>query len=354
MEPPAQATLVETGAPAAKPSRRRPVKRAPVVAEEGAEGTAERSAESTAAAPAPVEETTPDPVPVAEAIAPQSDLTSNAEEVVAPPGATDAAAPKPKSTRSRSKKAVPVVEAEAAAAAAETDLPEAPGVVAAETVEASASPLVENPVEVAPAPAPKPSRSRSKKATAPAPAAEVEPSAMETAPPAPPQPVETTGAVAPAKRTRKSAAKKGAESAPAPQADAQTESESDFGAEPEIINDAFHAPQIGVEIVESEVRNGQQVHTIRDLRNGNTVRNVSRKGARDLWSYAITRHEDSPVDPATVNWIGNIGLLHVERRAGKVRYDLALREGKRIRVFYGVTADGMEGRWSTFLQEDAA
>ncbi|MGL4649824.1 MAG: RNA-binding domain-containing protein, partial [Caldilineaceae bacterium] len=86
--------------------------------------------------------------------------------------------------------------------------------------------------------------------------------------------------------------------------------------------------------------------------NGNTVRNVSRKGARDLWSYAITRHEDRPLDPETVSWVGNIALLHAEKRAGKVRYDLALREGDAVRVFYGVTADGMEGRWSRFLQEE--
>jgi hypothetical protein len=44
----------------------------------------------------------------------------------------------------------------------------------------------------------------------------------------------------------------------------------------------------------------------------------------------------------------------MERRAGKVRYDLALRAEGQIRIFYGVTEDGMEGRWATFMQEDQA
>jgi len=121
---------------------------------------------------------------------------------------------------------------------------------------------------------------------------------------------------------------------------------------PATSTDRFHTPQIGVEIVESELRNGVRTHTIRDLRNGNLVRNVTRKGARDLWNYAIARHENNPVDPDNINWLGDIALLHVEKRAGKLRYDLALREGANVRIFYGVTADGMEGRWSVLIQEE--
>lgn len=40
------------------------------------------------------------------------------------------------------------------------------------------------------------------------------------------------------------------------------------------------------------------------------------------------------------------------RSAGKLRYDLALREGDTVRIFYGVTEDGMEGAWSTFLGDE--
>jgi hypothetical protein len=115
--------------------------------------------------------------------------------------------------------------------------------------------------------------------------------------------------------------------------------------------DAFYLPQIGVEIVETEERHGNKVHTIRDLRNGNLIKNVNRRGARDLWMYALRKHEEGQVNPAKVQWQGNVGLVHVEKRAGKLRYDLALREGGKIRVFYGVTEDGMEGAWSVFVED---
>ena len=62
--------------------------------------------------------------------------------------------------------------------------------------------------------------------------------------------------------------------------------------------------------------------------------------------------EDSPVDPGKVQWQGDIGLIGSAKRAGKVRYDLALRKNGALRVFYGVTEDGMEGQWSAFLNED--
>lgn len=114
----------------------------------------------------------------------------------------------------------------------------------------------------------------------------------------------------------------------------------------------FYLPQVGVEIVESEERNGHRFYTIRDLRNGHVIKNVTRKGARKLWSYAIQQAEDKPLDPAKIEWRGNLGFIRVERRAGKARYDLALREGDKIRVFYGVTDDGMEGPWAQFIQEE--
>ena len=114
----------------------------------------------------------------------------------------------------------------------------------------------------------------------------------------------------------------------------------------------FYLPQVGVEIVESENRSGQFYHTIRDLRNGHIIKNVTRKGARKLWSYTIQQHEDKPIDASKVQWKGNEGLVGFEKRVGKVRYDLALREGKTIRVFYGVTDDGMEGNWAQFVQDE--
>jgi hypothetical protein len=118
-------------------------------------------------------------------------------------------------------------------------------------------------------------------------------------------------------------------------------------------DDAFYLPQIGVEIVATEVRNGNRFHSIHDLRNGHVIHNVTRKGARKLWSYAIQQHEDKAVSPNAIEWRGDVGLVNIERRAGKVRYDLALRgEDGKIRIFYGVTDDGMEGRWAEFVQDE--
>lgn len=117
------------------------------------------------------------------------------------------------------------------------------------------------------------------------------------------------------------------------------------------VNDAFYLPQIGVEIIESTNRKNPS-HSIRDMRNGNVIKNVTRKGSRKLWNYAIQQHEDKTIDSRKVDWRGDIGVVNVDRRAGKVRYDLALRENGNIRVFYGVTEDGMEGRWSIFIQDE--
>lgn len=114
-------------------------------------------------------------------------------------------------------------------------------------------------------------------------------------------------------------------------------------------SDPFDLPQVGVEIVSSENRNGVNYYVVSDLRNGRSVSNVTRKGARKLWNYAIAQVEDHPVDPKKVQWKGNVGLVSSESRAGKVRYDLARRDGKNIRVFYGVTEDGMEGPWAEFV-----
>jgi hypothetical protein len=114
----------------------------------------------------------------------------------------------------------------------------------------------------------------------------------------------------------------------------------------------FFLPQIGVEIVGATERNGNHFYSIRDLRNGHVIHNVTRKGARKLWNYAIQQYEDHPPAPEKVQWRGNIGLVGVETRAGKMRYDLARRDGERMRIFYGVTDEGMEGDWGAFVQEE--
>ncbi|MCB0184600.1 MAG: ATP-binding protein, partial [Caldilineaceae bacterium] len=145
--------------------------------------------------------------------------------------------------------------------------------------------------------------------------------------------------------SNRSPMKSGTDGSQAPSSNAGSSATSD----PE---DAFYLPQVGVEIVESEERNGRKYHSIRDLRNGHIITNVTRKGARKLWNYAIQQHEDKPVRVDKVNWKGDVGVVRSENRAGKQRFDLALREGEQIRVFYGVTDEGMEGAWEVFIPEE--
>jgi PHP family Zn ribbon phosphoesterase len=110
-------------------------------------------------------------------------------------------------------------------------------------------------------------------------------------------------------------------------------------------------PKTGVEIVETVERKGILYHTMKDLRNGNVVRNVSRSSARRLWQYAITQKEQHPVQIDQVDWRGDIGLWKKKRRAGKVRYDFVKRDAEgRLHVYYGVTEEGIHGPWREFLE----
>jgi len=111
-------------------------------------------------------------------------------------------------------------------------------------------------------------------------------------------------------------------------------------------------PRTGVEIIGSEMRKGLMYHMMRDLRNGNVVKNVTRKSARRLWHYAILEKESNPVQPEKVEWHGDIGLWKRYKRGGAVRYDLVQRVNGELRVYYGVTYDGMHGPWQTFAGED--
>jgi hypothetical protein len=117
--------------------------------------------------------------------------------------------------------------------------------------------------------------------------------------------------------------------------------------------DRIEPPRTGVEVVKSEERKGTIYHTVRDLRNGNVVQNVSRKSARRLWHYALTQAEEQPVDAGKVEWHGDIGVLKRRTHAGKARYDLVQRKGTGMRVYYGVTEDGIDGEWARLVGLDA-
>lgn len=121
----------------------------------------------------------------------------------------------------------------------------------------------------------------------------------------------------------------------------------------EAVAEGPRPPTVGVEILSAEERKGNRYFNIRDLRNGNTVQNVTPASARKLWSYAINQYLSNPVDPQGVSWRGECGLWRAEKRAKRWRYDLVLRQPDGgLRVFYGVTSDGMSGPWGQFLTDE--
>lgn len=114
-------------------------------------------------------------------------------------------------------------------------------------------------------------------------------------------------------------------------------------------------PRTGVEIVSVEERNGKSYYTVRDLRNSNVVKNVTRKSARRLWHYAITQYAMILPDlsHAKVQWDGDFGLLHRDKLGKRNRYDLVQRTPAGYRYYFGVTDDGIHGPWKKLVgQED--
>jgi hypothetical protein len=124
---------------------------------------------------------------------------------------------------------------------------------------------------------------------------------------------------------------------------------------PAAITDENEAPpRTGVEVVKVEDRDGKSYYTMRDLRNGNEVKNVTRVSARRLWHYAITEFDQLPADLSKVKiqWQGNIGLLGVQRQGKNIRYNLVQHTNKGYRLYFGVTDDGIHGRWKALVGGD--
>ena len=118
-------------------------------------------------------------------------------------------------------------------------------------------------------------------------------------------------------------------------------------------NDTLGPPRTGVEVAFVEDRGDTRYFTMRDLRNGSMVKNVTRTSARRLWHYAIKQFEGNPVKSSKVQWLDNIGLWRRYEKGGDVRYDLVQRvNGGNLRVYYGVTESGMHGRWEAFLADE--
>ena len=106
-------------------------------------------------------------------------------------------------------------------------------------------------------------------------------------------------------------------------------------------------PRTGVEIVATEDRDGTIYHTMRDLRNGNQVKNVTRASSRRLWHYAIMQKEkDISMKDIKVKWQGNLGFIKQYRKGPITRTDLCQRaKDGNNRIYYGVTEDGLHGPW---------
>lgn len=111
-------------------------------------------------------------------------------------------------------------------------------------------------------------------------------------------------------------------------------------------------PRAGVEIIDTEMRDGKQYYTMHDLRNGNIVRNVTMSSARRLWHYAVKQKESNGFKPEQIQWYSDIGLIKRYKKGGDIRYDLAQRDNGRVRIYYGVTENGMHNDWQRFIVEE--
>lgn len=116
-------------------------------------------------------------------------------------------------------------------------------------------------------------------------------------------------------------------------------------------NEEDSAPRTGVEVVSVEERDGARYFSMRDLRNGNVVQNVTRTSARRLWHYAITRYSSltSDLSQVKIDWQGNLGLISKQKQGNFTRYDLVQRTQDGYRFFFGVTDDGVHGPWKQLL-----
>lgn len=112
-------------------------------------------------------------------------------------------------------------------------------------------------------------------------------------------------------------------------------------------------PRTGVEIVATQERDGTLYHTMRDLRNSNQVKNVTRTSSRRLWHYAILEREEDPdLKLQQTNWDGDLGLIKKTKRSGVTRYDLCQKSPDGLRVYYGVNDDGIHGQWKKLVGSD--
>lgn len=114
------------------------------------------------------------------------------------------------------------------------------------------------------------------------------------------------------------------------------------------------APRTGVEVLSHLERQGNHYYTVRDLRNGNVVKNVTRASARKLWHYAINRYDEirASFDANAISWHEDLALLRKYSQGSNSYYDLILRAENSYRYFFGVTQNGIHGPWKAVAGED--
>jgi hypothetical protein len=114
------------------------------------------------------------------------------------------------------------------------------------------------------------------------------------------------------------------------------------------------APRTGVEVVKVEDRDNGRFYTMRDLRNGNIVKNVTRVSARRLWHYAIIAYSEiaDKLDEINIQWQGDLGLVRRRKQGKSDLFDFIQRNPQGYRFFFGVTNDGIHGPWKVFAGEE--
>lgn len=121
--------------------------------------------------------------------------------------------------------------------------------------------------------------------------------------------------------------------------------------QPEVRESGLEPPRTGAEIVESQKRDGTIYHTLRDLRNGNVIKGVTRSSARRLWHYAIMQVESGNIKPESFKWRGDMAVVNERRKGDTVMYDLAMRDGDDVRLFFGVTESGLSDKWVDLVEK---
>jgi hypothetical protein len=126
-------------------------------------------------------------------------------------------------------------------------------------------------------------------------------------------------------------------------------------ARDEVPSGTTDQPKTGVEVISMEERKGTNYYILRDLRNNNVVKNVTKKSARKLWHYAILSYDKIDKNPnaAGIKWFDNLGLVNHQKQGKLDRYDLAQKQKNgSLRLFFGVTEDGIYGEWKKVVGKE--